>query len=102
MLYTEDFSMRHYVLFSQIGSRILLPRPIWLLLFYHTCMIICHIWVLIVSNIITTDIRVHIPHYIALFITHTCISSSPEKPSYLGHDYDYRIINHMYISRIKL
>ena len=61
---------------------ILLPRHIWLLLFYHTCMVICHIWVLIVSNIITTDIRVHIPHYIALFITHACISSSPEKPSY--------------------
>ena len=80
---------------------IVLPRHIWLLLFYHTCMVIYHIWVLIVCNIIT-DIRVQIPHYIALFITHVCISSSPEKPSYLGHDYDYRIINHTYISRIKL
>ena len=43
MLYTEDFSMRHYVGFSQIGSRIYISENIYKLLLYPLMRLITNV-----------------------------------------------------------
>ena len=55
MLYTEDFSMRHYVGFSQIGS--------------HMCMVQSHMYI----EDISYDYGVHNKHVHSINYTH-CIA----------------------------